>query len=66
MNEDWEAIKDLLDHSKLLQAKFPAGKTTLSIPIELMEKATEYAKEIELDIELKDLSDEIENHKEKE
>ena len=56
---NWDAVKDLLEHSKVLQAKFPisTGKIELFIPIELMQQAAEYAKSIRLDVELHDLND---------
>lgn len=54
---DWNAVKDLMDQSKRLKDKFPLGKTKLFIPIELMQRATDYAKEISLEITLKDLDD---------
>jgi len=55
---NWDAVQDLLEHSKVIQSRFPlSGKVTLYIPIELMKQAIDYAKEIRLDVELKDLSD---------
>ena len=54
---DWEAIQDLMDHSKLFQVRFPISGVELWIPIELMEKATNYAKDINLNVKLKDLSE---------
>ena len=59
---NWEAVQDLMEHSKVLQVRFPlSGKVELWIPIELMQQATDYAKEIQLDVELKDLSNFEEN-----
>jgi len=56
---NWDAVKDLLEHSKVMQVRFPipTGKIELFIPIELMQQATEYAKSIRLDVELHDLND---------
>lgn len=54
---DWDAVKDLLDHTK---ARFPilsSGKIKLFIPIELMRQTMDYAKSIQLDVELHDLDD---------
>ena len=55
---NWEAVKDLMDQSKILQAKYPliSNKIELWIPIELMQQATDYAHDITLDVTLKDLS----------
>ena len=55
---DWKAIEDLLYHTKVMQTRFPLmGKPELFIPIELMRQALEYAKKLNLDVELKDLDD---------
>lgn len=56
---NWDAVRDLLDHSKVMQTRFPisTGKVELFIPIELMQQATEYAKSIGLEVELRDLGE---------
>jgi len=57
---DWNAVKDLLDHTKVMQARLPIlskRKVELFIPTELMRQAMDYATSIQLDVELHDLDD---------
>ena len=59
---EWEAIKDLCDRALVLQKKFPISKLTLSLPIEMMNRTNEYAKQIGLKVKFKDLDDEIKEY----